>query len=101
VRETQVCRLTDEEKRTEIPYPVDALEHANTEVEAAHIHRICSFSFPGSHLHGGLGLMWRTGSSGCRSVDRYVNIIVDELILRGPTVRKTPRLEEMVRKDGQ
>jgi hypothetical protein len=100
VREPQVCRLTDDKKKTEITNPVDALEHANAEVEAAHIHRIGSFPFPGSHLRGGLGPARHARSSGCRSVDRGVNIVIDELILRDPSVREAQWLE-MVRKDGQ
>jgi hypothetical protein len=89
------------EKKTEITDPVDALEHANAEVEAAHIHRISSFPFPGSHLRGGLGPARHTRSSACRSADRGVNIVIEELILRDSSVREAQWLEEMVRKDGQ
>ena len=88
------------DKKTEITNPVDALEHANAEVEAAHIHRISSFSFPSSHLRGGLGLAQRTRSSGCRSVDRGVDIAIDELILRDSFVRETQWLKGILRKDG-
>jgi hypothetical protein len=89
------------DKKTGITNPVDALEHANAEVEAAHIHRISSFPFPRSHLRRELGLALHTRSSGCRSVDRGVNIIIDELILRNSFVREAQSLEEMVEKDGQ
>jgi hypothetical protein len=92
--------LTDDEKK-DITNPVDALEHANAEVEATHIHRIGSFPFPRSHLREGLGPARHTRSSDCRSVDRGVNIVIDEFVLRDSSVREARRLEEMVRKDGQ
>jgi hypothetical protein len=79
--------LTDD-KKTEITNPVDALEHANAEVETAHIHRLGSFPFPGSHLRGGFRPARHTRSSDCRSVDRGVNIVVDELVLRDLSVRE-------------
>ena len=88
-------------KKTEITNPVDALEHANAEVEAAYIHRISSFPFSGSHVREGLGPALHTRSSGCRPIDRGVNIVIDELILRDSSVREAQWLEEMVREDGQ
>jgi hypothetical protein len=62
--------------------PIDALEHADAEVQAAHVYRICPFPFPSSHLNGLLGATWRTGSGSRRFVDRRVGIVVDKLILR-------------------
>jgi len=80
--------MVDNEKKTEITDPVDALEHANAEVEAAHIHRISSFPFPRSHLRGGLGPARHTRSSARRSADRGVDIVIEELILRDSSVRE-------------
>lgn len=100
-KRAQVCRLIDDKKKTEITNPIDALEHANAEVEAAHIHRIGSFSFAGSHIRGGLGPVRHMRSSSCRSVDRGVDIIIDQLILRFSSVREAQWVEKMVRKDGQ
>jgi hypothetical protein len=68
--------LTDD-KKTEITDPIDALEHANAEVEAAQIHCISSFTFPGSHLSRGLRPARHTRSGGCRSVDRGVDIVIE------------------------
>lgn len=62
--------------------PIDALEHADAEVQAAHVYRICPFPFPISHLYGLLGATWATGNSSRRSVDRRVGIVVDKLVLR-------------------
>jgi hypothetical protein len=62
--------------------PIDTLEHADAEVQAAQVYRICLFPFPSSHLNGLLGVTWRTGNSSRRSVDRRVGIVVDKLILR-------------------
>ena len=91
--------MTDD-KETVFTNPVDPLEHANAEIEAAHIHCISSFPFPESHLSRGLGPARHTRSSGCRSVDRGVNIVIQELILQDSSVREA-RWLEIVRKDGQ
>jgi hypothetical protein len=92
----QVCRLTNKE-RTKITDPIDAFEHANAEIQAPNIHRICSLSLSGSHLRVGLGLARRTGSSGRRPINRRVNIISDEFILYR-SVREAQWLKELVRK---
>jgi hypothetical protein len=61
--------------------PIDALEHTDAEIQAAHVYRICPFPFSSSDLNRLLGATQRTGSSGRRSVDRRIGIIIDKLIL--------------------
>jgi hypothetical protein len=84
-REPQVRRLKND--KMEITNPVDALEHANAEVEAAHIHCISSFTFPGSHLSRGLRSARHSRSGGCRSVNRGVDLVIEELILKDSSVK--------------
>jgi hypothetical protein len=68
--------------------PIDALEHADTEVKAAHIYRICPLPFPGSHFREWLGPTHRTWSSSRRSIDRRVSIIIHKLILQDRLSRR-------------
>jgi hypothetical protein len=74
--------LVDRRIKDDDTDPIDALEHADAEVQTAHVYRICPFPFPRSHLHVRFGATQRTGSSSCRSVDCRVSIVVDKLILR-------------------
>lgn len=92
--------LVDEQREAETTDSVDALEHANAEIQASNVHRICSFPFPRSHIRMGLGLARRTGSGGCRSINRRVNIISNELILHR-SVRKVPVVKVVGEKDRQ
>ena len=62
-------------------HPIDALKHPDAEIEAAHVHRVCTFPLHGCHLCVGLGASRGTGCGGRRAVDRCVVVIVNELVL--------------------
>lgn len=63
------------------PYSIDAFKHPYAEIETAHVHRISPFPLNGRHLRMGLGVSRGTGCGGCRAVDRWLVVIVNELVL--------------------